>query len=222
MARPHGCPDDRFEERANDLGVETARVFVAGSEHRVAGELEVPEQGGSRRRQRTRFRELDRRAERFGRDIVMDFAVRERQRREAFRVASGEDLRHRTARVVRDEIDRVEGRRVTEGEHRVGKTGQGKVLVGARRAVTVQGKIERNVTAVARKLVDHVPPEVGIRGDAMHEQGRRAFANVDAADVTSRGRHEQPVCFEALIGHFQVSSVGDSRKPASARRLNRR
>ena len=68
--------------------------------------------------------EVDGRLEGLGWNVVVRFAVRERERPEPVGVTGREDLRHRAARVVGNEVDFVESERVAEREQPVGQRPQ--------------------------------------------------------------------------------------------------
>ena len=129
-AAAFGRADDRFEEGAHDLEGEAARILVTRSRTPRRARLEVGEERRRARREPPGLGQLDGRRNASGGTLSWVSQFVSVSVREPLGLARGEDLRDRTAGVVRDEIDRSELSRVAERGQQVGEARQRKVLVG--------------------------------------------------------------------------------------------
>src|SRR5262249_43184346 len=131
-----------------------------------------------------------------------------------------EDLGECASGVVRDEVSRREVERVTELLDDRGETAEREVLVGSRRAGTVQRKIEGHASPRRHELLDHPAPQIRVRANAVNEQRRRPFTDVDVADVGVARRDPRAVTLEVFRAHAIASPDGmlsADRLPSTSR-----
>jgi DNA-binding NarL/FixJ family response regulator len=193
-------PDARFQIGAQDGPVDPVQVLISAAEGDLGSGLEVGEQRDGGRRQVPGPGQLDGRLEPLGRDVVAGVAVGEGKRGQAFRVAGGEDLGDGPAGVVRDEIDAGQPQRDAEVLKAGGQGGERQVLFGGHWALAMQREVDGDVAALAgmlrRQRADDIAPQVGVGGDAVHEQGGRPGSDVEVADLAGAGRNGVPMGLE--------------------------